>query len=396
MLKTKKTALIALAVGAVMLTTAAVANFATSNGYNIYKESVRKLFDQDNYTAGFSVAIFVDDEEIVKTGAFEQYDKASGNYVQKEYTNDSTAKIPNKTQEVYYQDGQKITFYSHEYNNGKFVENNKYNINDFYASSAPTPVLSKYNFINSREDEEMFDKYYNFASAMADLFVGDIKNNFVITSAQDGLATYEANLDLFQIPEIVNAGTDLIVSQLKHDMDCRDESDSSSDDFEDYVTKFEVDPFVSGAKCTFTADDEGRLINNVLTGEISGKDSSGEAHTMKVVIEISCGDYGTTIPEKVDIDNVEHVTQSQLEKERLAELEILLDGKLSEADRKNYEHEYNNLKARIDYFEENGMIDYDDISFEENKDGEIKVVYHTNGIAETEEVIVSEGVEILD
>lgn len=396
MLKIKKTALVALTVGAVMLTTAAVANFATSNGYNIYKESIRKLFEQDNYTADFSLSVSVDDEELARGSLSEQYDKANNSYVKKETSFDKTRKVGQEwISEHYYNDGQYISRSNPDFIDGKYVYNDAYEVNDFYKSHLPNPILSKYSFISSRDEEELFDKYYNFASSCADLFVGDIKNNFVITSAQDGLSTYEANLDLFQIPEIVNAGTDLVVSQL--DMDYSDDTDSSGDDFGDYIKKFAVEPFVSGAKCTFTVDDEGRLINNVLTGEISGKDLSGEVHTMKFVFEIACGNYGTTVPEKIDLDKVKHISESQTKKERLAELEMILNGNLKDSDRERYEDEYNNLKARLEYFEQNGMIDYDEISFETKQNGEINVVYRANdNTEEKEEVIMSEGVEILD
>lgn len=375
MLKIKKTAVIALAVGAVMLTTAAMANFATSNGYNIYKESVRKLFDQDNYSAEVSMALLIDDEELAKVGMAEQYDKASGNYFAREYSREPAAELSERVHEMYYQDGILVTLDSPQYNNGKYEKNTTYGVADFYKSRGRIPNFSKENFIGRSDDEEMFDKYYNFASAIADLFVGDIKNNFVITSAQDGLSTYEANLDLFQIPEVVNAGTDLIVSQLKIETQHRDDADSSSDDLSDLVSKLSVNPFVSGAKCTFTVDDEGRLINNVLTAEISGKDSSGESHTLKIVIEISCGDYGTTVPARVDLDKVEYVSDSQKNRQRLEELKIMLDGELRNDLRDAYEREYGQLQAEMDYYDEHGMIDPNVTSIYW-KNGEVVVSNH--------------------
>lgn len=361
MTKKKMTALVSLIVGGVILSSAALANFATSNGYNVYKESVRKIFEQDNYTMKMTVDVKVDDEQLLSGDFIEQYDKASGAYVRKESTYEKTNKQhPVSSCESYYQDGIRITHYSPEYDpeTEEYKENSIYNVEDIWRDRTPNPTFSKESF-GADGDTEIFDKYFNFASSCADLLIGDIKNNFVLMGTENGLTTYETNLDLFQIPEVVNSGADLIVSQIKKDYERRMSYADSSDyeDFDAYIAKFAFNPFISGAYCTVTVDDDGRLINNVLAADISGKDENGQSHKMTAKIEISFSDYGTTVPERIDLEGKGVERESDNIRTRIAELNKLLAGDLSKDDRENYEHELKEQTALIDEFDKNGPID---------------------------------------
>lgn len=360
MKKKQMTALISLVVGSVILSSAAIANFATSNGYNIYKESVRKIFEQENYTLKIAVDVTVDDEQLLSGDFIEQYDKASGSYVRKENSYDKTnAERPTSSYEEYYQDGIRITRYSPEYDSDteQYKENSTYHVEDIWLDKTPNAIFSKEQF-GDEGDGELFDKYFKFASSCADMFVGDIKNNFVLTGTDGNLATYEANLDLFQIPEVVNSGADLIVSQVKKDLERRRLYSDYEDDFNSYIEKFVSDPFISGANCIVTVDDEGRLVNNVLSAEVSGKDESGTAHKMAVKLEFTFSDYGTTVPEKIDLDGKGVERTSDNIRTRIAELNKLLsDDDLSKDDRKKYETELKERTKLIETFEKNGPID---------------------------------------
>ncbi len=357
MKKKQMTALISLVVGGVILSSAAIANFATSNGYNIYKESVRKIFEQENYTLKIAVDVTVDDEQLLSGDFIEQYDKASGAYVKKENSYDKTnAERPTSSYEEYYQDGIRITRYSPEYDSDteQYKENSTYHVEDIWLDKTPNAIFSKEKF---GDEGELFDKYFKFASSCADMFVGDIKNNFVLTGTDGNLATYEANLDLFQIPEVVNSGADLIVSQVKKDLERRRLYSDYEEDFDAYIEKFVFDPFISGANCIVTVDDEGRLVNNVLSAEVSGKDESGESHKMAVKLEFSFSDYGTTVPERIDLNGKGIERSSDEIRTRIDELNKLLAGDLSKDDRENYETELKVQTKLIETFEKNGPID---------------------------------------
>ena len=369
MLKKKKTAFISLILGGVILTGAAAANFATSNGYNIYKESARKLFDQTNYTMNLKVAASIDGEELVSEEIIEQYDKDGKGYVFKNISRDSTdEEYPERRHERYYQDGIYIYHSSPSYKkNGVYSPDDSYHVSDMTKSHMIAATFDKSNW--GYGEDEMFDKYFNFGMTCLDALVGDIKNNFVLTEAQNGLSTYEATLDLFQIPEIVNSGADLLASQLQNEM----ERSNSEDEMEEQIAKLVFDPFVNSAKCIFTVDDVGRLIDTVISAEISGKDEGGESHTLDVSMQLSFSDYGTTTPEKIDLDGDNIVLESEEQRTRIAELEVLLeDDNLSDEQRNDYEREYNSAKARLDYFDEYGPIDYEEVRFITNEDGEVE------------------------
>ncbi len=377
MLKKKKTALIALVTGGVILAGAAAANFATSNGYNIYKESARRLFDQTSYTMNLKLSASIDGEELVSEEVTEQYDKESRSYAFKNISRDNTDdKYPERCHERYYQDGIYIYYSSPAWtDNNEYVKSNTYHVQDLYSHIVPQSSFDKSNFVN---DEELFDKYFNFGMTCVDMLVGDIKNNFVLMNAQDGLSTYEATLDLFQIPEIVNSGADLLASQLQSEMD-----HGNQDEIGNEIAKLIFEPFVNSVKCTFTVDDEGRLVDTVISGELLGKDESGESHTLDAAMQLSFSDYGTTVPERIDLEGDNIQLESDEQRTRLAELEVLLAGKLSNEDRDSYENEYKYTKARLDYFDKYGPINSQYVDFVENDDGEVEVRIHEvdkNGI----------------
>ena len=142
---------------------------------------------------------------------------------------------------------------------------------------------------------------------------------------------------------------------------------------EEQIAKLVFDPIVNSAKCIFTVDDVGRLIDTVISVEISGKEEGGESHTLDVSMQLSFSDYGTTTPEKIDLDGDNIVLESEEQRTRIAELEVLLeDDNLSDEQRNDYEREYNSAKARLDYFDEYGPIDYEEVRFITNEDGEVE------------------------
>ena len=61
-------------------------------------------------------------------------------------------------------------------------------------------------------------------------------------------------------------------------------------------------PKIKNAKCLVKVDSEGRLTKNLLSGTIEGG-----GHTMTLEIELNMSDYGTTQPQRLDLENTPNV-----------------------------------------------------------------------------------------
>ena len=180
-----------LVAGMLVLTTAVYANYDNAGGYTNYKNAVKNLaFDADNFTADANMTFTMDGEKVT-TSKF-TYKCDNGNNSQYTLTNDSLSGEESTTEFYSYVNGDKKYVY--------YPENNGY-----YESPA-----GEKNKTLIPMDDATSKKAVRFAELMADAFVGDLKNNVVLVSDEDGVKTYSIHVEKNQIPEVVNAGLSLM------------------------------------------------------------------------------------------------------------------------------------------------------------------------------------------
>lgn len=289
--KKKLTMITGVAVGVVMLAGAALANYNTSNGYDVGKLAAKALLNNENYTSDMTVSMSLDGEALSTTHVTELYDRNGDvrlNRTERTEGNDYYKYYGGHTEsKVWMQDGTYINLY--EYDNGEHsasVYQNSYDWRHFRGG-----MFDGENGM-SDEDKKTSDKMIRFAELIGDTLVGDLKNNIVYVSGDDDSATYELNLDSVQIPEFVNAGLSAIFSQMQ------------TYDVDDPLTVLGDDPIVSNASLRFTVDKQGRLLDGVASGSLKGRDKDGEIHTVTMDISLTMADYGTTKPERLDMSTL--------------------------------------------------------------------------------------------
>lgn len=279
----KLTAGIGLALGVTIFAGAALANYSTANGYDTFKTAAKGLLKNENYTMNAKLSFSLDGEEKAGDEITELYDRNGDvklNHVEK--NNSST------TYKSYLQDNTYVNIYEQDGEQHTTVHDNAA---DYWGRGA----LDSMTDVND-DDQKTADKIIRFAELAADTFVGDLKNNIVYVSGDDNGAEYEMNLDSVQIPELVNAGLSAMFSAINTSNRDFDEEDR------DPFLALGTDPIVKNASLKFAVDNEGRF-----THVLAVISAVGNGHEGAVSIELNLSDYGTTKPERVDINSLPNV-----------------------------------------------------------------------------------------
>lgn len=173
-----------LLVGMFMLTTAVYANYDDARGYTNYKDAAKDLmFYQDNFSAKGQMSILVDDEVYA--------------------TFDGELKLDGEDQ--FMSAKESSGFESEETTIGSqtfsyFKKDNTYRVSENYGTFRG----------GIDADDPSMKKAIRFMELFADTMVGDLKNNFVLASNEDGNRNYSVNVSGSQIPEVINAGLSLM------------------------------------------------------------------------------------------------------------------------------------------------------------------------------------------
>lgn len=288
MKQTKKKAVmtIGLALGVTVFASAALASYNTSNGYEVGKNAIKGLLNNENYTMNVNVKMSIDGNEIASTDITELYDRngdVSLNRSEKSTTSKEYEYYMGASEyKSYKQDGDYISTYY--FDDGE-ANTSIYKGSD-YMGNGSCDVMN-----DADEDEkETTNKVIRFVELIGDTVVGDLKNNIVYVSGDDDRATYEISLDTMQIPEVVNAGLSAVFSSM------------NQYDNEDPFMMFGTDPIIKNASLKFTVDNEGRATDAVAVAVMSGN-----GHEGKIELSLKMSDYGTTKPERVDVSTLPNV-----------------------------------------------------------------------------------------
>jgi len=183
-------------VGLMVLTTSVYANYDNANGYSNYKSAVKKLFlETDNVTLDADMEIYLDGKLMAKS--------------------EHGAKFANKAESSYSKetgfDGDVYEYY--QYRDGKKYYSYNAQTNTYYSYDSEYAGIDG-NFIGIDMNDNTSQKLVKFLEVGADMVVGDLKNNVVLTGEDDDTLEYEINVSKNQMPEIINAGLSLLFSTM--------------------------------------------------------------------------------------------------------------------------------------------------------------------------------------
>ncbi len=176
--------------GMSMFTTAAYANYDDARGYENYKEAVKAiaLYD-DNYTVEGTVELECDG-------------KTFGIYKGTLYRDGKDALVEGREGI-----GDKADLTSMEL----YLGNKEYTL---HSADGTYDICGSDGFTTGIDiNDKDTGKAVRFVELLGDTLVGDLKNNFVLTSKEDGERTYEVEVSGKQIPEVINAGISLLFAE---------------------------------------------------------------------------------------------------------------------------------------------------------------------------------------
>lgn len=369
---------VSLVVGAIMLTTSAFANFVNSSGYDNCKNSLKKMIGDRNHTLDMRYEMFVDDTSIGLATYKEllnlDSDDSKLNLV---YTTEN--QDYRRQENTYFQDGERISKTTYEDLTGENDTSEYYHGREYYIDDLDPNVGYLFE-INDAEDEKTVEKIVRFAELGCDLIVGDLKNNVILVDSDDEKDTYAIDLTSYQIPEIVSAGMSLIFAEGNSYYMENKPADVDEMMRDEPLALLGTDPVIDGGKATVTIDSEGRMLNIYGELSVSGTDPFGNDHTFKMVVDINGSDYGTTVPERIDITGKAVERASKWRENRVKNIEDMLAvDDLDSETREDLQDELEELKQTLEDIANGNMDEGTDekavetTEVTENPDGSVEV-----------------------
>ena len=286
-------ALAGLGAGAVLLSAAVFANYDSANGYTNCKTALKGLLDCDNMSIDHTTEISFDSERVAACyGSLKIH--GGGN---PSYRAEQTCEIVGKQSTLNIaqrQDGKMI--YTDINEDGK---KNSY----YYPSDTETKsVVAQMN----ESGNNLGNKVVSFAETIGDALIGDLKNNFVLTSEEDGQSTYSISLTREQMPSYVNSGISVLASLVTANADTSaiDEDELLPPEKAALSMFGSSEPYVRDAQLTMTVDDELRPTSVICKINFVGYDRDGGEHTLSLSTDLELYDFGSTEIEPISEEEI--------------------------------------------------------------------------------------------
>lgn len=276
-MKAKKITAACMAAGLVLAGTAGIIAYAAGNPYESYKTAVVNTISEDNLTIHAAVQMKQNGKVI-----------ASGNVV---YEKASEVQYASVTADFA---GQNMT--QEEYSDG-IVK----------VKSDGSRYTEKSRKEKYDENEKLTPNTIKLAEMTADLFVGDLSNQFV--SSGD---TVSVTLTDVQIPEIANVATSAFT-----EMNAGKNNENGKNDLGDVLLQeFPITQNARIESVTMDADiAKGNLSAQNMTIVVSGQTSDGKDTQVEITVNADVSDIGFTTPQTIDTSSLQKLSSLENENE---------------------------------------------------------------------------------
>ncbi|MDB5052977.1 MAG: hypothetical protein JWM44_1027 [Bacilli bacterium] len=271
-------------VGSILLVTSVYAGVGDYAGYDAYKSAIKNTSTVQSMTGKFDLTVQDNSKSIVTLQSTVKFDSAkdnsSGNVEVKSGAADQTFSI-------YHQDGKQII---------KSSDSEIYSIFD----------SGEKQYKNHRHNSPMSTTGMNEAENIIDSLVGNLRNDVILSTKDDG--TKQVNLELkgSQIPALVNAVSSLVIKnggqELAKGAAQKDNLNGLlNTDFINQLPKLVADISVSSVSLTGNIDNDNHLSSQTGHLTISGKDAAGVNHDLTVNLNIALSDLNKTTADQIDL-----------------------------------------------------------------------------------------------
>lgn len=275
-------ALAGLGAGAVLLSAAVFANYDSANGYTNCKTALKGLLDCDNMSIDHTTEVSLDGERAMAYyGSLKVHGGGNPSFrAEQTYEEGDTSRVDIEQQ----QDGKRI----HTNIDEKGEKHSGYYQTDTETKS----VVAQMN----EGGNNLGNKVVSFVETIGDALIGDLKNNFVLTSEEDGSATYSVSLTREQMPSYVNSGISVLASVITSNTDVTsmDEADLMPSEKAALAMFGSAEPYVRDAQLTMTVDGELHPTSVICKINFVGYDRDGGEHTLSLSTDMEFYDFGNT------------------------------------------------------------------------------------------------------
>lgn len=276
-MKTKKITAVCMAAGLTLLGTAGVIAYASGNPYETYKSAVVITISEDNLTAQATVQMKQNGKVI-----------ASGYGI---YEKSADAQYANVTADV----------------SGNSIVHEEYSDGNIKVKSDGNQYTEKNRKEKSDKHEQLTPNMIKLAEMTADLFVGDLTNQFTISGD-----TVSITLTDVQIPEIANVAASVFT-----EINTGKPADESKNNLEDIL--LQEFPIAQNARIESVSMDadisKGNLSAQNMTIVMSGQTSDGKDTQVEVTVDANITDIGSTTPQMIDTSSMQKISSLEDESE---------------------------------------------------------------------------------
>lgn len=276
-MKTKKITAVCTAAGLTLLGTAGVIAYASGNPYETYKSAVVSTISEDNLTAQATVQMKQNGKVI-----------ASGYGI---YEKSADAQYANVTADV----------------SGNSIFHEEYSDGNIKVKSDGNQYTEKNRKEKSDKHEQLTSNMIKLAEMTADLFVGDLTNQFTISGD-----TVSITLTDVQIPEIANVAASVFT-----EINTGKPADESKNNLDDIL--LQEFPIAQNARIESVSMDadisKGNLSAQNMTIVMSGQTSDGKDTQVEVTVDANITDIGSTTPQMIDTSSMQKVSSLEDESE---------------------------------------------------------------------------------
>lgn len=274
--------LVSMALGALLIFGVAFANGASSSGYDTYKTAFKNTRAANSLTAQVTATIRDNGNPVVNgNGGI----KANLKDESMSGSASCTAADKNYTAEVYSQKGQTVT---------KTSDSDVYNV-------MQRPERCEDN-AKVKGDQQFEEKYAKDIENVIDTFLGNIKDNVVVSDNSDGTKDVSLQLSGNQIPATFNALASLAIkNEEHHGMDRKAELSPIATAIKAQVPQLVDDITIGNVDIKALIDDQNLIKSQQMNISISGKDAQGVAHNLLVTVKVDITNVNNTTPDSIDL-----------------------------------------------------------------------------------------------
>ncbi len=298
-------AVISLGVGVVLLTGAVFANYDSASGYTTCKDSLKKILYADNLSVDITAKATVDGSDLYNLYTTNKFNLGGNPSYRSETTTEDNSV-----------NGGESYWHLSQHQDNLGIE--KYQNGDPYIYKTDPEYYGNEKNLGGLifgTDDISTSKFIGFAESIGDVLVGDLKNNLVPVSNEDGVRTYSMTLSRDQMPSYVNSGISLMASLIQKsynenlDVEATNEMDKQ-------MSKFigSGEPYVKDASFLMTIDKDGNPTKIKGSFNFIGYDTSGGEHVMNLSADFDLYDYGSTEIERFSAEEILQMKKEQRER----------------------------------------------------------------------------------